>query len=151
MQLRIFVEYLALQLVLSLVQVLPIETCARFCGRFAWLANDVFKFRHRVIDENILGVFPDMPLNERRKISLKMWYHLFLMGCEIAQAPRKIHDSNWRRHVFIRNKVQMTNYLIDYRPLVCVSGHLGNFEMAGFITGLLGMPSYTVARKLDNP
>jgi KDO2-lipid IV(A) lauroyltransferase len=44
----------------------------------------------------------------------------------------------------------MTSYLIDYRPLVAVSGHFGNFEMAGFVTGLLGMPSYTVARKLDN-
>ena len=44
----------------------------------------------------------------------------------------------------------MTSYLIDYRPLVAVTGHFGNFEMAGYVTGLLGMPSYTVARKLDN-
>ena len=80
-----------------------------------------------------------------------MWYHLCLMGCEIAQAPRKIHDSNWRKYVYIRDKVQMTNYLIDYRPLVAVSGHFGNFEMGGYVTGLLGMPSYTVARKMDNP
>jgi KDO2-lipid IV(A) lauroyltransferase len=44
----------------------------------------------------------------------------------------------------------MTNYLIDYRPLVVVSGHFGNFEMGGFVIGLLGMPSFTVARQLDN-
>jgi KDO2-lipid IV(A) lauroyltransferase len=73
------------------------------------------------------------------------------MGCEIAQAPRKIHDSNWRDYVYIRDQEQMTNYLIDYRPLVAVSGHYGNFEMGGYVTGLLGMPSYTVARKMDNP
>ena len=109
MQLRTFAEYLALQLILSLVQVLPIETCARFCRGLAWLANDVFKFRRKVIDENILGVFPEMPILERQEMSRRMWYHLFLMGCEIAQAPRKIHDSNWQRHVYIRDKVQMTN------------------------------------------
>jgi KDO2-lipid IV(A) lauroyltransferase len=80
-----------------------------------------------------------------------MWYHLCLMGCEIAQAPRKIHDSNWRKYIYIRDRVQMTNYLIDYRPLVVVSGHFGNFELGGYVTGLLGMPSYTVARQLDNP
>ena len=45
----------------------------------------------------------------------------------------------------------MTGYLCDYRPLVAVSGHYGNFEMAGYATGLMGMPSHTIARKLDNP
>lgn len=74
-----------------------------------------------------------------------------MMGCEIALAPRKVHDSNWRKYVYIRDKKLMTRYLIDYRPLVAVSGHYGNFEMAGYTTGLLGMPSYTIARKLDNP
>lgn len=151
MRLKSFAEYLALQLVLSFVQVLPIETCARVCRFFAWLISDVIKFRRKIIDENLLGVYPDMPVEQRREISREMWYHLLLMGCEIAQAPRKVHDSNWRKYVYIRDKVQMTNYLIDYRPLVAVSGHLGNFEMGGYVTGLLGMPSFTVARQLDNP
>ena len=44
----------------------------------------------------------------------------------------------------------MTSYLVDYRPLVAVTGHYGNFEVAGYVTGIFGMPSYTVARKLDN-
>ncbi len=148
---RKIAEYIILQIVLSIVQVLPITGCAQLCRWLAWLFSDVIKFRQRVIDENILGVFPDMAEPERREMTRQMWYHLCLMGCEIAQAPRKIHDSNWRKYVFIRDKVQMTNYLIDYRPLVAVSGHFGNFEMGGYVTGLLGMPSYTVARKMDNP
>lgn len=151
MQLKSLAEYLALQLVLSCVQILPIDVCARICRRAAWLISDVIKFRRKVIDENILGVYPDMVPEERNRMSREMWYHLLLMGCEIAQAPRKIHDSNWRKHVYIRDKQQMTNYLIDYRPLVAVSGHLGNFEMGGYVTGLLGMPSFTVARRMDNP
>ena len=151
MRLRRYAEYLLLQLVLSLVQVLPIDVCARGCRWFAWLVADVLKFRRKVIDDNIVGVYPEMPEEERREMARQMWYHLFLMGCEIAQAPRKIHDSNWRKYVSIRDEVQMTNYLIDYRPLVAVSGHFGNFEMGGFVVGLLGMPSYTIARTLDNP
>ena len=148
---RKFAEYLSLQLVVSIVQILSIDACAQLCRWLAWLFADVIKFRRSVIDENILGVYPDMPEPERREMTRQMWYHLCLMGCEIAQAPRKIHDSNWRKYVYIRDKVQMTNYLIDYRPLVAVSGHFGNFEMGGYVTGLLGMPSYTVARKMDNP
>lgn len=151
MRIKILIEYIALQLVLSLVQVLPIEGCARLCRFLAWLAADVLKFREKVIHENISGVFPDKSHEERKRMAREMWYHLFLMGCEIAQAPRKIHDSNWRKHVYIRDKKLMTSYLIDYRPLVAVSGHFGNFEMGGYVTGLLGMPSYTVVRTLDNP
>lgn len=151
MRFKALIEYLALQLVLAMVQILPMSACARLCRGLAWLVADVIRFRHKVIDANILGVFPDMPEHQRREMARKMWYHLCLMGCEIAQAPRKIHDSNWRKHVYIRDKVLMTRYLIDYRPLVAVSGHYGNFEMGGYVTGLLGMPSYTVARTLDNP
>jgi len=121
---------------------------------FPWeikkLVTEKLRFREKVIRENIRGVFPDADDDRIRNMTRNMWYHLFLMGCEIAHAPRKIHDTNWRKHVFIRDKVRMTSYLIDYRPLVAVTGHFGNFEMAGYVTGLLGMPSYTVARKLDN-
>ncbi len=144
-------ELLVLKIVICMLQIMPMEMCAQFCRGLAWLLADVIKFRQRVIEENLRGVYPDITPHKIREMTREMWYHLCLMGCEIAQAPRKIHDSNWRKYVFIRDKVQMTNYLIDYRPLVAVSGHFGNFEMGGYVTGLLGMPSYTVARTLDNP
>jgi KDO2-lipid IV(A) lauroyltransferase len=144
-------ELLILKLVICIVQVLPMSVCDRLCHQLAWLVADVLKFRKKIIWENLRGVYPDIIDDRCQTMTRRMWYHLFLMGCEVAQAPRKIHDSNWRKYVTIRDKVQMTNYLIDYRPLVAVSGHFGNFEMGGYVTGLLGMPSYTVARKLDNP
>ncbi|MEL7499700.1 MAG: lysophospholipid acyltransferase family protein [Planctomycetota bacterium] len=150
-KIKTIAELILLKVVLAVVQVLTIEQCSWCCRKLAWLVNDVIKFRRKVIHENILGVFPDMPESERIEMARKMWFHLCMMGCEIAHAPRKIHDSNWRDYVYIRDKVQMTSYLIDYRPLVAVSGHFGNFEMGGYVTGLLGMPSYTVARTMDNP
>ncbi len=32
-----------------------------------------------------------------------------------------------------------------------VTGHFGNFEVGGYALGILGFPTYSVARKLDNP
>lgn len=142
---------LALKIVICVLQIMPIEMCAQACRGLAWLFTDVVKFRKKVITENLRGVYPEITDDQIHNMTQRMWYHLCLMGCEIVHAPRRIHDSNWRKYVQIHDKVQMTNYLIDYRPLVVVSGHFGNFEMGGFITGLLGMPSYTVARPLDNP
>jgi Kdo2-lipid IVA lauroyltransferase/acyltransferase len=141
---------LALQLLIAVLQVLPMTTCTEICRWLAWLATDVIGFRKRVIEENLRGVYPQITDDQIRHTTRQMWYHLCLMACEVVQAPRKIHDTNWRKYVNIVDKVRMTNYLIDYRPLVVVSGHFGNFEMGGFIIGLMGLPSFTVARTLDN-
>ncbi|MEM7784647.1 MAG: lysophospholipid acyltransferase family protein [Planctomycetota bacterium] len=151
MQLKRRLESIAIQVILFFILIIPIQTCARLCQLLAWFATDVICFREKVIRENLVGVFPDLKPDDCRVIAKKMWYHLFLMGCQIAHAPRKIHDSNWRKYIHIRDKKMMTDRLIDYRPLVAVSAHYGNFEIAGYVTGLLGCPSYTVARKLDNP
>jgi KDO2-lipid IV(A) lauroyltransferase len=44
----------------------------------------------------------------------------------------------------------MVRRLLDRRPVVIISGHLGNFEMGGYLLGLHGFPTHTIARKLDN-
>jgi KDO2-lipid IV(A) lauroyltransferase len=40
--------------------------------------------------------------------------------------------------------------LLSGRPLVLISAHFGNFELGGYLMGLFGFPTYTVARRLDN-
>jgi Kdo2-lipid IVA lauroyltransferase/acyltransferase len=143
-------QLVVLQILIAFLQVLPISCCARLCETLAWLASDVIGFRKKVIHDNLRGVYPNISAHQLQAITRRMWYHLLLMTCEVIQAPRKIHDTNWRKHFNIRDKALITEWLIDYRPLVVVSGHFGNFEMGGFAIGLLGMPSYTVARPLDN-
>ncbi len=45
----------------------------------------------------------------------------------------------------------MMRELFSNRPRVFVSGHFGNFELAGYTLGLFGFSTFTVARPLDNP
>ncbi len=150
-KLRHLLEYFLVRFLISIVQVLPLDYADQLARRLAYLVNDVLRFRRAVINDNIRHVYPEMESPDRLNMSRKMWYHLIMMAFDVIHAPRKIHHTNWRKYVFIRDIRLMTSYLIDYRPLVAVSGHYGNFEMAGYVTGLLGMPSYSVARKLDNP
>ena len=81
----------------------------------------------------------------------RMWEHLFLMVAEIAHVHRTIHEMSWRRYVTFHNKPLLVRYLLDPRPTVLVTGHYGNFEVAGYVLGMFGFPSFTIARKLDNP
>lgn len=150
-KLRHLLEYTLVRVLISFVQVLPLDQCDQLARQLAYLVNDVLRFRRKVVDDNIRHVLKDMTFEERLNMSRKMWFHLIMMVFDVIHAPRKIHHTNWRKYIHIRDIRLMTSYLIDYRPLVAVTGHYGNFEIAGYVTGLLGMPSYSVARKLDNP
>ncbi|MCH2182833.1 MAG: lysophospholipid acyltransferase family protein [Mariniblastus sp.] len=145
-----WIQYVAIRWVISIVGMLPIECCESIARGLAWLLTHLVKFRRRVIVENLTAVYPEMTPDEVRETTRKMWFHLIMMAFEVVHTPRRIHDTNYLDYVKLPDQALMTEYLIDYRALVAVTGHFGNFEVAGYLTGLLGMPSYTVARKLDN-
>jgi KDO2-lipid IV(A) lauroyltransferase len=143
--------YVVVRVFICVIQTLRLETCQCAAKWLAVVAYDGVRLRRQVIDENLAVAFPDMDARLRRRLALATWEHLFVMVCEIAHAPRKIHRRNWHAFVRLERKREMMRYLLDARPVVLVSGHFGNFEMGGFVTGLLGFPSHTVARTLDNP
>ncbi len=146
-----WLAYVAIRVVICIIQAMRIETCHTIARIVAVVANDIVRLRGAVVDDNLRNVFPNLSDAERRQISRQMWEHLLLMVCEIAHAPRKIHRGNWRDHISFHGRREIVQCLIDPRPTVLVTGHFGNFELGGFITGLLGFPSFTVARTMDNP
>lgn len=143
--------YLLIRVVVCLVQSVRIETCHVISRLLAVLANDILGVRRQVVDENLAAVFPELSAAERVDLARRMWEHLLLMGCEIFHAPRKIHRTNYQHYVRLERRREIVRHFLDPRPVLLVSGHFGNFEMGGFITGLLGFPTFTVARPLDNP
>ncbi len=145
-----YAVYVAVRMVLAILQAMPLELCERLADAVGWLAGDVLKVRGRVVQENLRRAFPLAPDQELRRLTRGMWRHLVLMICEMTQAPRRIHETNWRQFITLQNARLMTRQLLNQRPTLLVSGHYGNFELGGYIAGLLGFPTYTIARPLDN-
>ena len=130
-KLRQIIEYGLIRCVICAAQVLSVDCCAQIARQLAWLVNDVLKFRKKVVDENIRHVYPELTVEKRNEMGREMWFHLIMMGFDIIHAPRRIHDTNWRKYVYIRDKKLMTSYLIDYRPLIAVTGTLWQFRDCG--------------------
>ena len=143
--------YFLIRVFICVVQSLSIETCAAVSRFLAFLACDIVRIRAAIVDDNLRQVYTDMPVQERRKLVRQMWEHLFLMVCEVAHTRRKVNESNYQDYVKFHNKELLVRYLLDPRPKVLVTGHFGNFEVAGYVLGLFGFPSFTIARALDNP
>lgn len=142
--------YLLVRLVVAVLGIFPYESCQGVVRFLAFLFTDVFPVRRSVLNENLSIAFPDADPSERRCLIFAMWRHLLLMGIEFFIGRRVLHETNWRRYVRIvdgRNKVRL---FFSNRPLILVTGHFGNFEMGGHVLGLLGYPTFSVARSLDN-
>lgn len=148
-----WVVYFCVRVAVCIVQAIPIEASDSFARGLAFIAHDLLRIRRRLVDENLRYAFPEATERERHRIALGMWQHVILMACELTIVPRKIHDTNWRDYIDIPlAEIQtLVAYLLSPRPTVLVSGHFGNFEVGGVISGLLGFPTFTVARPLDNP
>jgi KDO2-lipid IV(A) lauroyltransferase len=142
--------YVVFRLFIALLQSMSIERCQRVCSVLAYILTHHVKIRRRLVEENLQLVFPQWTPSESRDVQQKMWEHLLLMVCEIAHAPRKIHRENWHEHFLIANRKPILQVSLDQRPKVLVSGHFGNFELAGFVTGIFGICTTTIARPLDN-
>jgi Kdo2-lipid IVA lauroyltransferase/acyltransferase len=144
------VAYILFRSVICCIQILSLERCDRVCRLLAHVMSRWVKIRKNLIDENLSRVFPEWSETESMEVKERMWHHLLLMSCEIAVAPRKVHRENWYDHFTIPNRRSILQVVLGQRPSVLVSGHYGNFELAGFLTGLFGFPSTTIARPLDN-
>ena len=146
-----YLGYLVVRLFVCVVQAMPVETCAAVARWLAKMCASVLKIRRRLVEDNLRHAFPSMTADERKRIFRQMWEHLFLLVIEVIHAPRKIHHTNWRDYVTLVNAPDMIRAFFDDRPTVIVCGHYGNFELSGFVLAVLGFPSFTIARTLDNP
>ncbi len=143
--------YFVVRIFVCVVQAMRIETCTVLARWLATMCCDVLGIRGDVIEDNLRHAFPGMTPRQRRKLSWQMWEHFFLMIVEIVHAPRKIHRTNWRSYVTLHNADLLVRTFFDDRPTVVVCGHYGNFELSGYVLGLFGFPTFTIARPLDNP
>ena len=146
-----FLVYLVVRVLICVVQAMRIETGQMLARWLAWLFCHLLRIRAAVIDDNLAHAFPELSQADRQRLARRMWEHLFLLVLEVAHTPRKIHQTNWRQYVTLKNEDRLVRLLLADRPTLIVTAHFGNFEVAGVVLGILGFPTHTVARTLDNP
>jgi Kdo2-lipid IVA lauroyltransferase/acyltransferase len=147
-----YAVYLVARVILCIVQMLTLPASRCLAGLLAWLAYRVDK-RHRLVaDDNLRRAFGDLyDARARDRMVRAVYQHFCLILVEIAHLPRKFHSDTWRRYLTLENGAAIVEGLLTDRPLLLVTGHFGNWEMGGYLLGLLGFSTHAIARKLDNP
>jgi Kdo2-lipid IVA lauroyltransferase/acyltransferase len=148
-----YLVYLAVRLVVAFAQMLTIEQSYALARFLAWVIYQV-DARHRKVGlENLTLAFGDRYTEaERDRIVRGVYLHFCSMLMEILHTSRKLHLTNWRdRVVLVRHEALMDQRITGGRPMILLTGHYGNWELAGYLFGLFGFPTVSVARSLDNP
>jgi KDO2-lipid IV(A) lauroyltransferase len=149
---RDYLVYLVVRIVICVLQALSFDM-ARSFGRFlGWLAYKVDR-RHRLVAiENLKKAFPNEYTNAQIDAMVRGVYRHFLtVMMEIIFLPRRLHISNWKKFIQIDNAPAIVDALLCGRPVLLITGHFGNWELAGYSLGMFGLTVHAIARPLDNP
>ena len=102
--------------------------------------------------ENLRQAFGDQYTEaDRDRIVRGVYLHFCRMLMEILHIPRKFHPNTWRDRITLVGHERVVDRLLQGGPLIMLTGHFGNWEMAGYLFGVFGFPPNSVARTLDNP
>lgn len=144
---------LAVRLVVCVVQALPPAVSFRIAEFLAWVAYRIDRRHREVAADNLRHAFPDLAADPARldRLVRATYRHFLRMVVEIALLPRKMHTATWRKYMTLYPGARIVPRLLADRPLLIVTAHFGNWEMAGFMLGANGFKTYAIARTLDNP
>jgi Kdo2-lipid IVA lauroyltransferase/acyltransferase len=151
-QLVDYLVYMVIRLVVCVVQALPFSTLPGLAGGLAWLAYRVDR-RHRLVAiDNLQHAFPGrFAPDQINRLVRRTYRHFCGVILEIIHLPRRINPYNFVSYLELGQNQELVDHLFSDRPLFMVTGHFGNWEMAGYVLGLLGFTAHAVARPLDNP
>jgi len=148
-----YVAYLAVRSLVAFAQMLTIEQSYSLARGLAWVLYHVDERHRKVGLDNLTHAFGDsLSDQERDQIVRGVYRHFCKMLMEILHIPRKLHLTNWRERVVLVGHAPILDKFMDGdRPMIFLTGHYGNWELAGYVFGLFGYPTVSVARALDNP
>jgi Kdo2-lipid IVA lauroyltransferase/acyltransferase len=146
-----YAEYIALRATLAVVRRLGIARAAAFGARVARFGYRPLGIRRDVVDRQLAIAFPELDPVERERIARGAYEHLGRVAVEAAVLPLYGHArvldlfedaENWEVVERARNAGS---------GILFVTGHLGNWELAGAYVAARGVPVDAIARHMANP
>jgi KDO2-lipid IV(A) lauroyltransferase len=147
-----YAVYLAIRALVTTLQALPIRLTFAVADQLARLLYTVDKRHRAVAMENLRLAFGDTYDDAGRdRIVRGVYRHFCRMLVEMLHSPRLMKLTTWRQRVTLSNHAPSIEILLDGKPAILLTGHFGNWEMAGYLFGVYGFATHAIARKLDNP
>jgi len=147
-----YLAYLLVRVVGCWMLMMPIDWTVglvRFLSRIGyWTAR-----RHRNIAlDNLRQSFPGRYSPEQlTRLVQDVFEHFGLLLLELILIPRKVHRRSWPKLITSIDPEGDRAVFSSGRPILIVTAHYGNWELAAFWPGFLGVKAHVIVRQMDNP
>jgi KDO2-lipid IV(A) lauroyltransferase len=147
-----YAVYLVVRFAVCVLQILSWGAGRKVADVLAWIVYKADARHRRIAMENLRQAFPGWYTDEQLdRIVRAVFRHFCGLIIEMVLIPRKMHIKNHKRHLIPVNEKELLKIVLDNRPVLLLTGHFGNWELAGYGLGFWGFRTYGVARSLDNP
>lgn len=147
--LKFRLEYYALRSVIALVRALPLEVAtATSATVWASLAPLINPKRHRRALDNLRQAFPDKSASELARIRRRHWENLGRVMVETMQIDRIVAEPG---RLSIVPERTFLRYSAKHGPVVGISLHMGNWELAIWPLAMCGANPAAIYRSVTNP
>ncbi|MGD9867534.1 MAG: lysophospholipid acyltransferase family protein [Hyphomicrobiales bacterium] len=145
--LRYRLEYFVLRLIIGFFRLLPLDAAADVS---AWIWRTVAPRtrRQKKALDNLAIAFPDMPMEERVRITQSMWDNMGRVMVEMMQIDRILEQPD---RISLDSDFFIHRYKGKMGPAIAVSMHMGNWELAMWPLALCDAKPAAVYRLVKNP
>ena len=143
------VEYAGLRFIVGIFRALPLGVATWFsAGAWGRLAPVIARKRHQRALDNLAIAFPEKSVAWRQKIARAHWENLGRVMVETMSIDRIAADAS---RIEIANPEVFERYKNKQGPVIGVSLHQGNYELAAWPLTLAGAKPAAVYRSVNNP
>lgn len=150
-KISIWAQYLALRMAGTALHTLSIRrnlASARGAGSLMYRFDR--RHRTRAVD-NIRRSMPGLDDSAIELMAEQSMQHFLQLAVELMFTTRLIQTDTWSQRIKFKGMEEVMGLILSDRPTILLTGHFGNWEVLGYVMGLLGIDVSAVARPLDNP
>lgn len=144
-------EYYALRTVIGTLHALPWNVACGFGSRLGTIGYRPLGIRRRVVERQIAAAFPELSSEQVDDLARRAYAHLGRSSIETALLPSIGQQGVLGMVESVEGFEMVEDAISRGHGAVLVTGHLGNWELAGAYVAARGVPMDVIVRTQANP
>lgn len=144
-------EYYALRGAVSALDGFGIRRAARIGEWLGALGYRPFGIRRAVVERQVRAAFPEFDDDDVRRVAKASYESLGRTAIETALLPARSREQVIAMFSRVEGWDTVERAMALGKGILFVTGHLGNWELAGSFVAARGIPLEAVARRMQNP
>ena len=146
-----YAEYYALRGAVATLDGFGIRRAAKIGEWLGALGYRPLGIRRAVVERQVRAAFPGFSDDDVRRVAKASYESLGRTTIETALLPARSREQVISMFSHVENWNIVERAMSEGRGILFVTGHLGNWELAGSFLAARGIPLEAVARRMQNP